>query len=395
MELLFISHKYPPAVGGMEKQSYELITGMQRYAKVHQILYDGTGSRIRFFTSLQKKIVATCRCHPGIQLIHFNDALAASFCLFHRGYNHLLKVVTVHGLDVVFPNPIYQRLILPLFNRFNSIIAVSEATAEACKRRGIQAEKIKVIHNGVSHSLGNSNPVEDKSKYLKEKFRIDLKGRKVLIAMGRAVQRKGFSWFIQKVFPLLKHPAVLLLIGPYTPLPASQNIWKRMIPGFIRRQADLFSGRPTDEPILQALLAQTHWKEKVFHLGKLPQTEIVQLLMVSDAFIMPNIDVPGDMEGFGLVCLEAVLCGATVFAANSGGISSAIRHEQNGILLPSGNKAAWANALNDFFDDPSIWQIKLANNRSFTIREYSWYRMTSSYWQHFQGLVTGEQKLFE
>ena len=57
MEILFVSHKYPPSVGGMEKQSYELINGMAAHARVHTIVYTGTGGKFQFLWTLRKKIL--------------------------------------------------------------------------------------------------------------------------------------------------------------------------------------------------------------------------------------------------------------------------------------------------------------------------------------------------
>jgi hypothetical protein len=48
---------------------------------------------------------------------------------------------------------------------------------------------------------------------------------------------------------------------------------------------------------------------------------------------MPNIRVPGDAEGFGLVALEAVVCGTAVLAADLEGITEAIQHGKNGLLV--------------------------------------------------------------
>jgi glycosyltransferase involved in cell wall biosynthesis len=73
---------------------------------------------------------------------------------------------------------------------------------------------------------------------------------------------------------------------------------------------------------------------RIKHLGRLPFEEIVTILKHADAFVMPNIKVDGDMEGFGLVCLEACLCGATVYASDIDGIPDAIHQGKNGFLLP-------------------------------------------------------------
>ena len=48
MEVLFITHKYPPSIGGMEKQSYELINGFAKIHKVHTLVYDNESSKVKF-----------------------------------------------------------------------------------------------------------------------------------------------------------------------------------------------------------------------------------------------------------------------------------------------------------------------------------------------------------
>lgn len=74
-------------------------------------------------------------------------------------------------------------------------------------------------------------------------------------------------------------------------------------------------------------------------------TGIVQILKASEAFVMPNIKVEGDMEGFGLVALAAILAGTVVFAAGHEGITDAIHHQSNGFLLPSGDVQQWVTSI--------------------------------------------------
>ena len=49
MAVLFITHKFPPTTGGMEKFSYELYRSMQQNMPVHIIAYEGKSSRILWF----------------------------------------------------------------------------------------------------------------------------------------------------------------------------------------------------------------------------------------------------------------------------------------------------------------------------------------------------------
>jgi glycosyltransferase involved in cell wall biosynthesis len=394
MEVLFVSHKYPPATGGMEKQSFELIQGMSQFTKVHRLVYQHTGSRLWFFLTLSYRIKKICRRNQGITVIHFNDGLMAAFCLFHRSYRHLIRTVTLHGLDVVFPNKFYQRYLLPRLNQYDSIITVSEATAEACIERGIDAHRITVIHNGVDHSLADFKPLLTKETYFSSRWGIDIQQKKILFMMGRPVKRKGFSWFVEQVFPHIRGEVLLLIAGP-TPQNKLVAGLLRMLPLVIRKQIELLLGWPSDMNRLNMLLEDHVFARHVKHLGKIPFEDVQTLSMYSDVFLVPNIEEEGDMEGFGLVCLEAALSGAIVFAAASGGIQQVIRHGVNGILLPPGDAVIWAGALNAYFKKQSDVKQQLASAKSFTICQYGWRRMVYGYYRHFLSLRSVHQKSFQ
>lgn len=382
MEILFVSHKYPPSVGGMEKQSFELIRAMKRLTKVHTIVHDGRENKLRFFRRLRQRILDTCREHPGISAIHFNDGLLAAICLRHKGYEHLKRTATLHGLEVVFPNRLYQRFIFPGFNRLDLVIAVSRATAEACVVRGIVPEKMVVVPNGVDAGIADVRPVPDFPAYFEQTYGFSLAGKRIIVAMGRSVRRKGFSWFLQELLPRLSDDVIFLMIGPFHREPSGTEKWLRLLPAFLRRQIELFLGFPTDEPRLRELLRQPNIGNKARHLGKLPFNDITQILSISDAFVMPNIPVEGDMEGFGLVCLEACLCGAPVFASGIDGITDAIHDGKNGTLLPAGDVSAWAKALNDLTEQPVSGRAEAA--RAYTLEHFGWEKMAEGYYLHFQ-----------
>lgn len=385
MEILFVSHKYPPSVGGMEKQSFELIRGMQGLARVHAIVHDGQESKWTFFRQLRQRILDTCQANPGISVIHFNDGLLAAICLRHKGYEHLKRTATLHGLEVVFPNGLYQRRIFPGFNRLDLIIAVSQATANACIARGISSEKVVVVPNGVDAGLAETQRNPDFYDYFKHQYGENISGKRVIVAMGRSVRRKGFSWFIQEVVPKLSGDFIFLMIGPFHPQPSETEKWLRFLPAFLRRQIELFLGFPTDEPELRRLLAKPANQGKVRHLGKLPFQDITQILAHADAFVMPNIKIEGDMEGFGLVCLEACLCGATVFASNIDGITDAIQDGKNGVLLPAEDADAWATTLNRMLENPDA--VRVASSKAYTLEHFGWGKMAAGYLVAFRELV--------
>ena len=56
-------------------------------------------------------------------------------------------------------------------------------------------------------------------------------------------------------------------------------------------------------------------------------------------------------EGWGLTCLEAQACGTPVIASDSPGLRAAVRHETSGILVPHGDRAALAAAMDRVLTD--------------------------------------------
>lgn len=387
MEILFVSHKHPPATGGMEKQSYELVRGMKKHTRVHTIIYKAGTSKLRFFMSLNRRILAICRKHPEISVIHYNDGLMAAICMRHKGYEHLKRTVTLHGLDVVFPNHTYRRTVLPEYKKFDKVFAVSNATADACLRYGIPADKIQVISNGVDTSIADCPPQPALLNEIATQNGLDLKNKKILICMGRAVKRKGFAWFIKCVMPALNDDFMLLIIGPFKPRAPLADKVIRVLPPKTRRQVTSLLGWPTDEEEIRRLLQKSGTAHRVKHLGRLPFEDILQLLMAAEAFIMPNIPVSGDLEGFGLVCLEACLCGTKVFASNIEGIKDVIADERNGYLLPAADKAAWINTLNRLADQPSPYILQPQQIKAYTMQHFGWDKMVKEYLNCFEEIT--------
>ncbi|RZK82397.1 MAG: glycosyltransferase family 1 protein [Pedobacter sp.] len=378
MEILFISHKYPPAIGGMEKQSFELIHRMESLTKIHKIVYHGGESRLVFFAKLFTRVKNMLAAHPTISIIHFNDGLMGAFGML-LNLTGLKRTVTLHGLDVVFPGLIYQKLIFPLFNKFDLIFSVSRATAIACMERGINQEKIVVVNNGVDDAVTSSKSRLEINDLLSHKYQLKVAGKRILVALGRPVKRKGFSWFIKNVMPAVHKDFILVVIGPKRP---SKRVLLSILPAFFTKKMDLFLGAPSDESELQKLLKKRELNKNVIRLGKLPQCDVDAIMGVADAFVMPNIEVEGDMEGFGLVCLEACIRGVNVLASASGGITDAIVNGKNGVLLPPGHIVSWRRAINSIVDYPDQ-QLNAEDIVSFTAKEFGWDKMAKKYFEYF------------
>ncbi len=87
--------------------------------------------------------------------------------------------------------------------------------------------------------------------------------------------------------------------------------------------------------------------DRVNWLGHLPQPKLASLYQRATALVIPSTD-----EGLGLVAVEAQLCETPVVAYESGGLTDTVQHERTGLLVPPGNVAALAAALDGLLDHP-------------------------------------------
>lgn len=385
-KILCVTHKYPPVIGGMERQSYELIKRLGDYFDTHVIAYKNEGSKLSWFLALKKSIEKELDQHPDIKLVHLNDGLLGSACLWLQKRKDNKTVITIHGLDITFPLETFQNRIVPQLAQYDATICVSEATRQACLDRGFDPGSTYTVLNGVDHDM--QYPPLDKAFAKSFKQKHGLEDKKVLVTMGRAVTRKGFSWFITEVMPKLQRDVVLLMIGP---LPESPSLAERAVlnlPGSLGHNLQLMLGVAADAPAVRTAISGN---ASVIHLGKLDFADLKQVLSLSDIFIMPNVKVRGDAEGFGLVALEAAMRGTPVLASGIEGITDAVHDGKNGFLIPSGNAAEWVAKIEELLGPQ--WDLNAFSQEvtGYTIQHYSWEKMVQGYVEVFKKTLRHEE----
>jgi glycosyltransferase involved in cell wall biosynthesis len=352
MEILFITHKYPPSIGGMEKQSYELINGVAKSYKVHTLIYDNRRSKVTFLLTVALKVKKILRENPNISL---------------------------HGLDIVFPSKLFQRFVVSKFKKLDGVIAVSHATARECIKRGFERDRLYVVRNGVDTDMSLISKNPGYKKTIEKKLGIPLEDKKILVSVGRSVRRKGFSWFMTKVLPQLDPNIIYLIIGPTDPNIRRINLILKLLPDRIAHLIVLLLGLGIDEIDVHQALQKPEIRNRAFYLGKLPFEDMVQVLKHSDMFVMPNIKVIGDAEGFGLVALEAAVNGTPVLASAMEGITCAVIDGRNGFLVPPENESAWIEKIHSLLSDRSHLRKFGEEAMNYTVTNYAWRKMVDGY----------------
>ena len=101
---------------------------------------------------------------------------------------------------------------------------------------------------------------------------------------------------------------------------------------------------------------------------------------------MPNVDVPGDIEGFGIVAIEGGAAGLAVVASRLQGIQEAVTPGENGILLEWDDNQAFVDTIFDLIEDPEKRKAIGEKARRYVIENYSWEKIAGMYSKVFAEL---------
>ncbi|MDM8007073.1 MAG: glycosyltransferase family 4 protein [Phycisphaerae bacterium] len=140
---------------------------------------------------------------------------------------------------------------------------------------------------------------------------------------------------------------------------AALSGWQRKnIDGVIRAMAlvgdrlDLeygIVGDGTGRPALEKLAAELAVSHRVRFLGRLSQEELRAAYASASLFVLTPRPTPGDVEGFGLVYLEAASSGTPSLGTRFGGATDAIAEGESGFFADDASPEAIARALEQFF----------------------------------------------
>lgn len=334
-----VTRAYSEHSGGMERLSFELVAAL-RQARTSVFVVAHQGSR-------RSSPLFSLWCIPRVlwharraDIVQLGDPMLSLAGWLVKKIFSIPVVVVVHGLDITYPNALYQWYLRLFFGRFDHYVAISRHVAGLLKGRGIR--RVSVINPGITdRHFDSSRTRSDLEDVLKK----DLKQLIVLTTVGRVVERKGQAWFVRHVLPKLPGHFLYVVVGSG--------------PG---------------ETALQQAIHQTNLDDRVIILGRCSDDVLKTIYNTVDAFIQPNIAVLGDVEGFGLVLLEAAICQRPVYAAQLEGITDAIAQTDIGRLLPSGDPRSWIAALQHLSISPPHISARAAVKQHFDwskiIREY-------------------------
>jgi phosphatidylinositol alpha-1,6-mannosyltransferase len=350
MRLLFITQDFPPDIGGIQTYASEIAPRLASWTKDFVVVAPKRPKSDQIdaqFTFAVHRLLA----RPDLLVLPATVALpriarrtradvafhaqwqtvpASLFARKLTGYPKKI-VVAAHGRELLF-NPYeaepfhgtYERARRNTMRRVDRFVAVSRYTASLLEDLHVQPERIEVVNSGTDPAY--FRPLDAGEL----KNRLQLEGQRVLLTVARLVERKGVDTTLRAL------PRVIASVPDLT---------------------YLIVGQGPDQSRLEMLAKELGVSANVRFVGRVPYAELPLYYNACDAFVMPSRNEPPDVEGFGVVFLEANACNKPVIGAYSGGIPDAIIEGETGLLVPPNDPDALATAI-----------LKLVGNQEYAKR---------------------------
>ena len=349
MKILFISRAYPPVVGGIENHNFALSQWLPKHVETKTFAN-------RFGKKILPLFLPFAVLYALIFMLRRDALLLGDGVLGIVGwvvkvfYGDRKRVVCVlHGLDLTYTLPLYQKLWVGHFiPACDQLIAVGNETIHAGVTRAIPESKFVLIPNGVDSE--QFAPKDIPRSKLAALLQTDIQGKHVLYTAGRLVKRKGVGWFIRNVLPSLPENTIYVV-----------------------------SGTGPDLVNINKAAYETGMEKRVFILGLVSDEERELLLNTCDIFIQANIPVYGDMEGFGLVVLEAASTGIPVVASKLEGLKDAIHNHENGFLAEPEEPESFKLIILSLLEDDTARKEFGEKAREYTKMNFHWRSISKQY----------------
>ncbi len=343
--VLLVTRNFPPLLGGMERLNRHLLgelratwrtllcgpAGCASYVGPETVVRESRAKSAPLFllTMLWKALVLSRQQRPAWVLA--GSGLTAPIAWLAARCSGARMAVYLHGLDVIVPNPVYQRLWLPFIRQSDLILANSNHTARLAVGRDVPEHIIRVLHPGTDF------PELDAGAGEQFRSRHGFGSRPLLLSVGRLTERKGLANFVRGSLPAIAaaHPDVtLVIIGN----DASNALHAR---------------RRSERGHIMQAAAEAGVEKHLQFLGPCDDATLAAAYQAADIHVFPVLDLPGDVEGFGMVALESAAHGLRTVAFAVGGVPDAVEEGVSGQLIAPGDYDGMSQAVLALLSNPA------------------------------------------
>lgn len=372
---LFVTQDYGPDLGGMARRHVELC---RRFAPDEVVVSTVASSRAGAFDdaerypivreafpfSAAKRFVNQLRwseslvrhVRAGAQVLHLGNVRPCGYAAWTAAWRTGVPyVVYVYGGDVLHDfrktraSRIKRMGSRAIFGSARGVVAISDWTADIT--RALLAElqlasppPVRVIELGTDPAQFGAE--RDRGR-LRARFGIG--DAPLLLTVARLVPHKGQDVAIRALARLVAE---------------------------VPRLTYLIVGGGDDGPRLTALAAELGVADRVILAGTLSDDEIAEAYATATVYLgLSRVDRGVHAEGFGISFVEAGASGVPSVAGDSGGVRSAVRDGQTGLVIPPEDVDRATAALRLLLSDEDLRRRMGAAARFAVETHYNWDRV--------------------
>lgn len=254
-------------------------------------------------------------------------------------------VALTHGHEVWWAKvPLFNLAIRRIARSVDALTYLGSFTKGAISKSISAAAQSRMVRIAPGIDINHFSP-QPSAKELRRD--LGLHDKKVLVSVGRLVHRKGQDFLIEAL------PAILKEV-PNTHL--------------------LFVGEGPYREHLQSLVDKYSLRESVTFIGRVQYSELPRYICVGDVFAMPSRSrLAGlEVEGLGIVYLEASACGLPVIGGKSGGAPDAVIEGETGFAVDGLSSSAIAERAIELLQDSEKATAMGAKGRAWVVSEWNW-----------------------
>ena len=361
---LFITNDFGPRAGGIETFVHGLI---ERLPKGSVIVYTSAQANAQTFDAewllkygvevirdRSKILLPTPRVIKACQKLISNRKLskvafgaAAPLAMMARAMRSAgaQKVVALtHGHEVWWAKvPPFSFAIRYMGKNIDAITYLGDYTRGEISKALSEADASKLVQIAPGIDVDHFIPTDSSNL----RAELGLTDKSVIISVGRLVHRKGQDKLIAAL-PEIKTAVpnvhlVLVGVGPH-------------------------------QDYLEKLALKLNVSDCVTFIGRINYAELPKYICLGDIFAMPSRSrfFGLEVEGLGIVYLEASACGLPVVGGKSGGAPDAVLVGETGMVVDGTNSSEIADACIELLNNPELCALMGANGRAWIIENWRW-----------------------
>jgi phosphatidyl-myo-inositol dimannoside synthase len=365
MDILLVTQDFPPEEGGI--QTYLLEIARRFVARGHAVrvicpAVPGGPSGIRdesppvaglkdlarlrspgssfLWSRLLTYLPGYLRANPSVERVLYAQWQGAAGALLTPKAGRK-EYCLVHGRELLTSvfGPLHGPLLRRAFARLDGAFPNSNEVLRLTKERARPVCPLRLVHPGVDpHAFF---PVD--AGFLRARY--GLGDAPVIVSLGRMVARKNLAGLIAAL------PEV-----------------RRAVPG----TRLLLGGTGPERAALMERAAALGLAGDVLFPGRIADGEMAAHYSLADAFCLPSLASEKDVEGFGIVYLEAGACEVPVVGGRAGGVPDAVAEGETGLLVDPRSREELAHALIVLLSDRARGKAMGRRARERVLRDFTW-----------------------